>query len=281
MPDRTVFNEHISRHYAGPDLKDRILATLDELEKERSPLSPEDISPLDEFHIRGRLATRELAQILHPTPAHRVLDVGSGIGGPSRCLVHDYGCHVTGIDLTPEYCEVARILADRVGLSEKLTFRQGNALDLPFPEASFDIVWTQHTSMNIDDKHTLYAEMYRVLKPEGRIALYDVTAGPEGMPYFPLPWAQDSSMNFLLTPGELQNTLAESGFTLLHWCDTSELGLQWFQNMAAKKRESNRAPALGLHMLMGPEIRTMSRNVMKNLTEKRIVLIEAIAQKSS
>ena len=97
---------------------------------------------------------------------------------------------MTGIDLTEDYCKLARILAQRVGLGETLTFTQGDALALPFPDASFDIVWTQHTAMNIADKKTLYAEMYRVLKPEGRLALYDVAAGPESPPCFPLPWAR-------------------------------------------------------------------------------------------
>jgi ubiquinone/menaquinone biosynthesis C-methylase UbiE len=69
------------------------------------------------------------------------------------------------------------MLADRLGLSSRVTYRQGSALAMPFDDAAFDVVWTQHAAMNIADKAKLYAEIWRVLRPGRWFALYDILAG--------------------------------------------------------------------------------------------------------
>ena len=120
---------------------------------------------------------RALAEAAAITSTDEVLDVGCGIGGPARFLATKFGCKVTGIDLTPEFIDVARDLNARVGLGDTIDLRVADALDLPFPDASFDVVWTQHVSMNIADKPGLYAELGRVLRPGGRLAFFDVVAG--------------------------------------------------------------------------------------------------------
>jgi SAM-dependent methyltransferase len=269
----------IESHYASQDLKEAVLSALGALGSDAAPLRPEDTAPIDEFHIRGREATLELARQLHLGPHHQVLDVGSGIGGPSRHLAYQYGCRVVGLDLTEPYCQVAGMIAARMGMSSKLVYLQGNALDMPFPDGAFDVVWTQHAAMNIPDKVRLYAEIRRVLKPGGLFAMYDVLAGGQGAPYFPLPWARDTSMSYLLLPQELHELLEKTGFQILSWHDTSELGLNWFREVAAKRitRHDGR-PQPGLQVLLGSDLRAMSKNVARNLEENRIVLIEVIAR---
>ena len=121
-----------------------------------------------------------------------MIDVGSGIGGPSRYLASKFGCHVTGLDLVEEYCRVADSLAKRVKLDNLLTYRQGDATQMPFDDTTFDVVWTQHASMNIADKKKLYSEMYRVLKPGGgKLAVNETYKGSSDMDdssiYFPVP----------------------------------------------------------------------------------------------
>src|SRR5207253_92070 len=138
-------------------------------------------------------ATVDLAAQLELGPQTHVLDVGCGIGGPSRYLASVHGCHVTGLDLTEEYCRVSTILAERTGLADRLSYIPGDARDLPFGDGAFDVVWTQHAAMNIPRKDRLYAEMARVLRPGGQLAVYDLLAGPAGPPHFPLPWADDPS----------------------------------------------------------------------------------------
>lgn len=167
MATPTQVSESVQAHYTRSGLGDLILAALERAGKNLNRLTPEDLAPIDEFHIRGRTATLELARAAKVDATKRVLDVGSGVGGTSRCLAREFGCRVTGIDLTEEYCSAAAMLSDRTGLGELVDYRHGDATSLPFPDASFDIVWTEHAAMNIPDKPRLYQEMYRVLKPGG------------------------------------------------------------------------------------------------------------------
>src|SRR5260221_12498051 len=87
------------------------------------------------------------------------------------------------------------MLAERTRLADKVTYRQGDALDLPFADASFDVVWSQNAAMNIADRDRLYDEMRRVLAPAGRLALQEIPAGPGGEPYSPERWAIDKSIS--------------------------------------------------------------------------------------
>src|SRR5512134_2441144 len=163
MPNRV--NEAIQTHYGRPDVGSVILAALEKAGKDLDRLTPEDLAPVDEFHIRGRAATLELARAAGLDANKRVLDVGSGVGGTSRCLAREFGCRVTGIDLTDEYCRAAAMLTAKIGLTDLVDFRQGDATKMPFQDDLFDVVLTEHVAMNIPDKRGLYREMYRVMKP--------------------------------------------------------------------------------------------------------------------
>lgn len=100
MPPSRSLNEDIQQHYARPDLGTAILTALANAGKDVNNLKPEDLAPVDEFHIRGRQATFELARAVGLDATKHVLDVGSGIGGPSRCIAREFGCRVTGVDPT-------------------------------------------------------------------------------------------------------------------------------------------------------------------------------------
>jgi len=136
-----------------------------------------------------------------------VLDIGCGIGGASRVIASSRQCTVTGIDLTPEYVEVSRELTRRCGLADRIDYRQANALDLPFDDESFDHVLCHNVTMNIEDKAGLAKEITRVLKPGGHFSCVEAGLGPAGEPSFPLPWAQDATFSFLVTPDEMRAAL--------------------------------------------------------------------------
>lgn len=269
----------VEQHYTCQNLGETILSALAAAGKNPDKLKAEDLAPIDEFHIRGREATIELAQQLHLDSTKHVLDVGSGLGGASRYLASAFGCRVTGLDLTEAYCETAQMLADRLGLGSYVTYRHGNALAMPFEDASFDVVWTQHASMNIREKDQLYAEVWRVLRPGGLFALYDVLAGPGGSLHFPVPWTREPSLNFLITPEALRELLEEMGFRILSWRDSSEAGRIWFRDLAEKMQAQAGRPPLGFHLMLGEDFGAMARNQVRNLSENRIVLIEAIAER--
>lgn len=271
-------NEAIQTHYSLADLGDAILAALEKAGKDLDRLSPEDLAPIDQFHIRGRAATLELARAAGLDATKRVLDVGSGVGGTSRCLAKEFGCRVTGIDLTDEYCRAAAMLSDRTGLAHLVDFRQGDATEMPFDDHSFDVVWTEHVAMNIPDKSRLYKEMHRVLKPGGTLAIYDVLAGPTDPVLFPVPWARTPDTSFLVTPHQLRQHLEEAGFTVTDWSDTTEVARAWFVSLAEKIRKEG-FPPLGFHVLLGADFQAMAQNQGRNLQEGRIVLGQVVASK--
>ena len=278
MNGSSSLSDNVKQHYAPAELATKLLTALANAGKDIDRLTPEDLAPVDEFHIRGREATLELAAAAGISASTYVLDVGSGIGGSSRNLAHRFGCRVTGIDLTDEYCRVATMLARRTGLSHLVSYRQGDALDLPFPDGDFDVVWTQHVAMNIRDKATLYRQMHRVLKPGGTLAIYDILAGPGGPVHFPVPWARTSETSFLVTPPELRALLDSAGFHVSSWSDTTAAAREWFTNLARRIQQSG-LPPVGYHLLLGPDFPVMAQNQRRNLEEERIVLAQVVARK--
>ena len=269
----------VSRHYSVGDLEKRILGVLASTGADLDALTIEDLSAVDAFHIRGREATKEVAGLARIDAGDHVLDAGSGIGGTSRYLAESTGCRVTGVDLTEEYVDVARMLTERLGLAELVSFEQGSVLELPFDDAIFDVAWTEHVQMNIADKAGFYGELHRVLKPGGRLAFHDIFAGPEGEEYLPVPWADERSISHLVPIEELRGLLGVAGFSQLTWEDKTAASTKFFvDRLAAAKDEG--APAIGLHALMNePEIKLA--NLLRNLKEGRICVVQAIMKKRS
>jgi len=268
----------VAAHYSRRDLESTILDALVAAGIDPERLRAEDLAPIDEFHIGGRKATLELARQLDLDATQQVLDIGSGLGGASRCLAREFGCRVTGIDLSQEYCQVASGFTERLGLQAAVSYRHGSALDLPFADASFDLLWTQHASMNIADKPRLYAEMRRVLIPGGRLAIYDILAGEGGNVHFPVPWAREPGISHLISPQQLRAHLEGLGFEILRWQDTTEQGRSWFRRLSERTARQG-SPRLGLHLLLGADFRLMAQNQLRNLEEGRIALIETIVRR--
>jgi ubiquinone/menaquinone biosynthesis C-methylase UbiE len=268
----------VADHYKRRALGDVILAALTAAGKDIEHLTPDDLAPVDEFHSGGRNATMRLAQLAQINGSERVLDVGCGIGGPSRYLASQFGCRVTGLDLTADFVALAGMLAQRTRLSDKVSYRQGDALDMPFADASFDLVWSQNAAMNIADRDRLYAEMRRVLAPGGRLALQEIAAGPGGEPFYPTPWAGDKSISFLVTPQATRAALEHIGFRAVAWQDTTEEALQ--QQMARTKTlETGSLPPLGLHIVIGEAFPTVTKNMLRNLQEERLKLFNAVLER--
>ena len=272
-------NNPVEQHYTNRGLGEAILGVLRQLGKDIDHLTPDDLAAVDEFHGGQRPATIQLAELVGLKGGERLLDVGSGLGGPSRFLAWRYGCRVSGVDLTAEFVRVAEMLTERTGLVGRVDYRQGNALDLPFDDASFDIVWSQNAAMNIADRARLYRGMRRVLKEGGRLALQEVAAGPGGPPYYPVPWAREPSISFLFSPEETRATLETAGFRVIAWRDTTEVSAA-ASRTRAQRAAAGTTPPLGIHLILGAaDYQAMAGNSSRNLEEQRVSLFNAVLER--
>jgi len=267
----------VETHYTRDDLGEAILAALRAAGKDIDHLTPDDLAPVDEFHGGQRPATVRLAELVGFVGSERVLDVGSGLGGPSRYLAWRYGCRVSGVDLTAEFVRVAEMLTRLTGFVGRVDYRQGDALDLPFESESFDVVWSQNAAMNIADRDRLYREMRRVLKPGGKLALQEVAAGPGGPPHYPVQWAREPSISFLYSQKATRSKLATAGLRVTAWQDTTEPALQ--SATARARNADGPPPALGTHLLLGGDWQAMFRNSGRNLEERRTELFNAVLER--
>lgn len=270
----------VERHYARSGLLEAIQEGLRRLGKDLDHLTLADLAGIDEFHSRGRAATKELAEQLGLGPDRLVLDIGAGLGGPARFLAATYGCRVVGVDLGGEYCRVAGALTRWVGLDALVSFRRASALALPFADGAFDVAWTQHAAMNIADKDRFYAEAFRVLKPGGRFALYDVLQGEGGPIHLPVPWARDAAISHLAAPQELRRLLAGAGFEITAWRDRTEAAGAAFA-AAARQLRDGAPPPLGLGLLLGKDLPAIIEAMRRNLEEGRILVVEALCRRPS
>jgi sarcosine/dimethylglycine N-methyltransferase len=262
--------------YAVGGVRERIESALRAAGKDLDALSPADLASgltsFEHFHSLGRVATTALLEAAHVTATDRVLDAGSSIGGTSRLLAAEHGCRVTAIDLTAEYCDIARWLNGLVQLEDRIEVLQGDVTDLPLQDCSFDLVVSQHVQMNVADKSGLYSEAHRVLRPDGRLALWDVAAGPEQPLAFPVPWADTPERSHLATPDELAAALQASGFTLEVWNDLTEFAIAAMTPILEAPTDP-----LGLQLLV-PDIEIKVRNLLENARGDRLRLIQAVAR---
>ncbi len=270
----------VESHYTVGGLEERILSALRSLGKDFDNLTPADLALVDEFHIRGREATEELAQLAGLGPDLHVLDIGCGLGGSTRYLATEHDCWATGLDLTEEYCRVAARFSDRLRISDRTYFLNGDAVEMPFEEGTFDLVWTEHAQMNIADKKRFYGEIVRVLKPGGRFVFHDVFKGDGGDPFFPVPWAGDPSISSLIAPWELEGLLQSLGLRTHYWEDKTQASLDWFRN-SLESIKLDGPPPLGFHLLMGSDSRVKLENQLRNLEQDRTLVVQALLEKAA
>lgn len=271
-------NEHerkIASHYRVSDLTARVLDAAASAGLDLDRLTPEDLSPVDEFHIGGRAATKQLIPKMRLSGSEHVLDIGCGIGGAARYVAGSTGCRVTGIDLTPEYVETARALSARTGVGDRTTFEVASALQMPFADDTFDAAMTLHVAMNIKDRSGLYGEVARVLKPGAVFCVYDVMKGEnDGLPY-PVPWAETPDTSHLTTPAEMHALLTGAGFAVVQVEDRRDFGLAFFRERLAP---DSPPPPISISFLMSNP-RTKFENVLAGIERGCISPVQMISRK--
>jgi sarcosine/dimethylglycine N-methyltransferase len=216
----------VSFYDAHPINKEQILHALESRGVSLETLTEDILKDYDQDHYGGVEANDQLAALAGIERGHHVLDVCSGMGGPARYLAHRIGCRVTGLDLTESRVSAAIRLTQLTKLSHLVDFRLGNALDMPFDDARFDVVMGQEAWAHVPDKPRLIAQCVRVLKPGGMIAFTDILRTSR------LGDAEMSRLKREMTFPELETLdgyrrlLEENGCTLVQ---RDDLGALWSQ----------------------------------------------------
>jgi SAM-dependent methyltransferase len=270
---------NVVNHYSRGDLLLRLNAALADDGVDPSRPQIDTLAPYDQFHGRGLEATQEIAAMLKVAPTDHLLDVGSGIGGPARYMAHRFGCRVTGIDLTAEYCEVARHLTRLLAMESQVEFELGDALEMPFADARFDGAYSMNVSMNIADKAALYGEVRRVLKPGSWLMLSELAKGPGAPLDYPTPWAATASTSFLATPEETRNGLEAAGFEIVQFRETTEAVKAYGARSRAMVDRGEKPPHRAVQLMHGDIAPLAMKNTARGVAEGSIIPVEILSRK--
>jgi ubiquinone/menaquinone biosynthesis C-methylase UbiE len=267
--------QQVSTHYTTGALEQKILGALGNAGKDPAHLSSDDIAPLDNFHLGGRQAIEDLSSFMHLSAGMHLLDVGCGVGGPARYFA-ERGCQVTGLDLTEEFVQVAESLTRMLKLEGKAQFRQGSALEMPFPSDTFDGAYMIHVGMNIEDKAGVFREVARVVKRGGRFAIFDIMGSGNGSLEFPLPWAVSAATSFVRTAEDYRKALEAAGFRVEHERERHQFALEEMERRMARG-PSGAPPVIGVHILMGEKAPMMLKNVNQAIVSGALEPVEIVA----
>ncbi len=268
----------VAQHYRTEDLLERIYKGLEVAGKELESLQPQDLAPVDEYHIGGRKATTHAVDKLCLNKNQHVLDIGCGIGGTARYIAANIGCNVTGIDLTPEYISIAKTLTGLTGLDNEISYKAATALDMPFESKTFDAAITIHVAMNISDRAALYSEIARVMKPGATLCIYDVMKKNDENFSFPVPWAESADTSHLTSPEDMRILLTNAGFDVREVEDRTDFALDFFKQSLATLSEG--LPPLGIHLIIGSNALKKLYNMKNNIENGCISVVQMIVDRS-
>ena len=269
----------IVEHYSTDGLLARLEAALRGDGADPAHLTIEALAPYDQFHGRGLEATEDLAALVPVQPTDHLLDVGSGLGGPARWLSTRFGCRITGIDLTPEFCAIAEELTRRTGLEGRVRFQVGNALEMPFDGGTFGGAYSMFVSMNIEDKAKLYGEIHRVLRPGGWLVLSEIARGDHGEVRYPTPWAATPDQSFLSTVEDTRTALQRASFVVELVKNDLQRVLDFGARSRAMVERGEKQPYRANALIHGNSAGVTLANVASGYREGSLVPIEVVARK--
>ena len=272
--DQSVLN-----NYHHGELLEAIETALPKIGKTTDTVTEEDLAPVDEFHIGGRVATDHLLDQLDFTSSSHVLDIGCGLGGAARHVAIRYRNKVTGIDLSPEYIATGRALCGWLNLGDSVVLQQGSATDMPFEDNIFDGGYMIHVGMNIADKAALFLEIHRVLKAGAAFGLYDVMGQDDGVLTYPVPWASDRATSKISSVTHYVECLTSAGFEVSNENIRRDFALDFFKQQRAKTQSAGGPPPLGLHTLMQGSTAERIKNMIMNIEAGFIAPVELVAKK--
>ncbi len=268
----------LADHWGKGDVYSLIVSALEKTSKSLDSLTVQDLAPIDHFHARGFPATVELGDRLPIKANQHILDIGCGLGGPARYLAQRFQCKVSGVDITTPFVEAANKLTHLLGMDDRVTIEHGDGHRLPYEDGVFDGAYTQHVTMNVADRAQFFAEAYRVLKPGVFFALTEQGLGLTGNPHYPLPWSEDGSGAYLVSPSETRALLEAAGFENIVVEDTGAKYLAAYKQ-AMERAAKGPLPPLGVHLLMGESTPQKIQNAARNIEEGRTHPVQVVCRK--
>ncbi len=268
----------LADHWGKGDVYSLIVSALEKTSKSLDSLTVNDLAPIDHFHARGFPATVELGDRLPIKANQHILDIGCGLGGPARYLAQRFQCKVSGVDITTPFVEAANKLTHLLGMDDRVTIEHGDGHRLPYEDGVFDGAYTQHVTMNVADRAQFFAEAYRVLKPGVFFALTEQGLGLTGNPHYPLPWSEDGSGAYLVSPSETRALLGAAGFENIVVEDTGAKYLAAYKQ-AMERTAKGPLPPLGIHLLMGESTPQKIQNAARNIEEGRTHPVQVVCRK--
>ena len=207
--------------------------------------------PVDQYHSGGHEAVTRLATAMGIATDQRVLDVGSGLGGPARMIAATTGAHVDGVDITAEYVGAAQWLTERTGLADLVTFTHAEIAEFPRTEL-YDAAITLHVQMNVEGKTAWYRSIAEHLRPGAVLGIWEVCTTARADLTWPMPWSVTGTDSHLATPDELRTAIEGAGFITNEWTDDSAWLREWFTALFA----TGNAPAnAGLSVIDNGQVR--------------------------
>lgn len=271
-------NADAQSYYAdGGELLAPVLEALAAADRPTEAIDSDDLAALDEFHGRGRSATVALLRAAGLRPGERVLDVGAGISGPARTMARHFGAEVCALDPTARFAELAAELNRRCGLADRIAVVRGEAGAVPFADGRFDLLLNQAVWPSVEDKGAMFAEAHRVLAPGGRLAVFEIVAGPAvDQLAFPVPWANGPRESHLVGAEEARGLLSAAGFEPLEWLTGADAVIATLApDQAGDPLVVEGAPGVDLSLLM-PEFEQRMARLGENVVEGRIELLFAV-----
>ena len=267
----------IENFWTRGNLHSRIDQAMSESGLNKKELEIQDLFPIDQYHARGIGATVDLGKRMPIRKNQNILDIGCGLGGPARYYAKEFKCHITGIDITPNFIEIGNEFNKLTSMSSMVKLYVGNGEKLEFKDEIFDGAYSQHVTMNISDRINFFSEAYRVLKKGSFFALTEHGLGPMSDPIFPLPWADNQDMSFLLPLENTISILKEIGFQNIKIIETGDKYIAGYEKLIQKQPKTKK-PTLGIHVVGGSSMHERSINSMQSIKEGRTLPFEIICE---
>jgi SAM-dependent methyltransferase len=209
------------------------------------PLTPEQLNFLDQYHIGGLEAVDRTISPMHLSPADRVLDIGSGFGGPARRVAEVTGASVHGIDIAAGYVDTAMNLTRRCALDGLVSFAH-TPIEDHHPQRPYTAAISMHVCMNVADKAGWYRAIAQRLSEGAQFGTWDVARIGDAPLTWPLPWSIDSTDSHVEPPDELHAAIAAAGFEAMEWVDESD----WVRDWVAQTFAAGLPPGPGIPMVI-------------------------------